>query len=91
MLSISPMSRWLPTRTTSDTFASASPSATTSGPETFVIIPLICKPSLQNVYSHGLLDRRLQRGLAEPERALPAGDEDYRGTGNVLVPGDLVL
>ena len=28
---------------------------------------------------------------AELKRAFPAGDEYYRGTGNVLVPGDLVL
>ena len=41
MVRISPMSFCSPTRTTSDIFASASPVATTSGPETFVTIPML--------------------------------------------------
>ena len=45
MFRISPISRCLPTRTTSETLASARCSATTSGPETFVTVPLIYVPS----------------------------------------------
>ena len=54
IVKISPISRWGPTRTTSDILASARPVATTSGPDTFTILPLkLAQPSFTPVSPEG--------------------------------------
>ena len=55
MFRISPMRRCSPTRTTSDILASARPVATTSGPDTFTILPLkLAQPSFKPVSPEGI-------------------------------------